>query len=335
MSGRKNDKLLMELRDELEISRTRQGKQDNADLACNTSETESTGTTPSLKDAEFEAVFGMLDRYQVAGPTDRQTKRLLDNLSTLAGSGAAKKHISATADNTIGDRTLPEEIAEPASMLPREIQQQPITIWWRLLRLFMAQVHLFTVWFWIASAAIVFCGAALVPFTSELLGSQNLFFLLAPLLTGASVLYSLRSLHTPMGGLEATFALSPAAMLIGRIGVVVVYDIGLSVIASIALSAAGATGPLLQFVAGWLVPLCFSTMLVLVLLLRFGAAVAGSLTFIMLSLQLLMREHLGPLYIISSLHDDNWLASRLVATLCTLVLGLLFWRQLRRKEAGG
>ncbi|MFD2170514.1 hypothetical protein [Tumebacillus lipolyticus] len=244
----------------------------------------------------FEGTTRGLERYRVEGPSDEQTKALLARLTPLVAEPERLR---------FADR-LPH--AEPGSA----------PLWVALIRFLAPQVRLFSKSFWIVSAVIMMIGALAMPLIGR--SGINSFVFVSTFVAGIGVFYALRSYGTPMSKLEATFPVSPVEMMLGRLGIIVLYDMILALAASVLLSLTGQTGPLFAFIIGWLAPLCFCTALAFAAIVRFGPRIGAGLSLAVWAAQLALRDLLGPFYFMSDTGYAYWGSSRIIAFAMTAML---------------
>lgn len=256
--------------------------------------------------AAFEETARVMERYQVAGPTDEQTKALLTRLAPLL---VEPKRVR------FADRLLIAEAGQAS-------------LWLKLIRSITSQVRLFSKSFWIVSAVIMIAGALLMPFAVGV--GVNSFLLVSSLVSGVSVFYALRSYGTPMAKLESTFPVAPVEVMTGRLGIIVFYDILLALAASIVLSISGLTGSLFAFIVSWLVPLCLCTLLAFVAAVRFGPWLGGGLSTAIWVVQLSLRDLLGPFYLFGGPGYAHWGTSLLLGLALTAFLSIMAYRLVRR-----
>lgn len=260
---------------------------------------------------EFNLLAEKLERYTVAAPSIEQTQALMAVLSPIITDVSRLEHTNAEFTHH---------------------QQTNTSLWKRFADLSLQQVRLFSWIFWVISAVIIGAGAIMTPlFHKELI---NPFIAVAPIVAGIGMFYALRSYRTPMGELEATFPVSKSEIMMGRLGVILVYNIGIALLASLMLNFLGLTGSLLLFIISWLVPLCFSTFLTLFAMLMFGTLPGASITLAVLGTQIIMRDVLGPFYLLSDLGYQYWEISKLIGIGVTIVMALYIFRVLLKQDKG-
>lgn len=259
----------------------------------------------------------MMERFQVAGPTDDQTRAVLARL--------AQEHRRAQEDERIHS---PERFADQLLYT----QAVPTSIRSRMLRTILSQTTLFSPWFWFVSALVIMAGAVFMPFSYG--EDFNSFILMLSLVSGASVFYALRSYGQPMAVLEATFPMHPAEVAVGRFCIILLYDIVLAFAASFGLFGVGLTGPLAPFIVSWLVPLCLCASLAFFVILRFGLRIGAILSVAVWASQLLMGEMLGPFYVMSGIGYAYWGMSRWLGAGLTVIIGVAGYYLIRDRSKG-
>ncbi|WP_088832448.1 hypothetical protein [Paenibacillus tyrfis] len=258
----------------------------------------------------FEETARGLERYRGAGPSDEQTKALLARLTPQAAEPERPR---------FADR-LPH--AEPGSA----------PLWVALIRFIAPQVRLFSKAFWIVSAVIMIFGALAMPLVGR--NGINSFVFVSSFVAGIGVFYALRSYGTPMSKLEATFPVSPVEMMMGRLGIIILYDMILALAASVLLSLTGQSGPLFAFIIGWLAPLCFCTALAFAAIVRFGPRIGAVLSLAVWMAQFALRDVLGPFYFMSDTGYAFWGSSRMIAFVIAAILFFVACRTIRNGGKG-
>lgn len=265
----------------------------------------------------FEASVLRMERYQVAGPSEVQTKALLARLTPL-----------------MVQQDTPPRFAD--QLYDAERGRYPL--YFRFIRSIIPQVQLFSWLFWIVSALLLIVGAVVMPLMDfnnfSNLDNFNSFFIVSVLLPGISVFYALRSYGTPMGGLESTFPVSQAEVIMGRLSIILLYDIVLASGVSVMLSIYGLTGPLFVFIISWLVPLCLCATLAFVGIICFGTKVGGVISIAAWGVQLFVGNRLGPFYFISDTGYEFWETSRVIASVLTVILIVIACITLRSSGKG-
>lgn len=259
-----------------------------------------------LNKIQVDAVVDQLERYTMSAPTESQTAALL-----------AKLYDSATVEGASGrfsDLWLHEE-------------REPESIWLRLSRSWLRHIRMFAWPFWVVSSLIVLAGVCIMPWLER--DAVHLFIFLASLLGGCSVLYMMRMARSPMAELEATWPVTPVQLLIGRLGVLLLYDIALALAASGVLYLFGLEWSFMPFIISWLVPLCFSTIFALAVMLRFGTWSGAMLFICVWSVQLAGQTHLRWFHLFSSPDSPYWMSSKIVAVMLTAGLTVYVLRLLR------
>ncbi|MBP1988766.1 hypothetical protein [Paenibacillus eucommiae] len=258
----------------------------------------------------FEETTLRMERYQVASPSDEQTKALLLRLTPLVAG--------------------PEPMRFSDQLLAAEPDQS--SLWVRFIRSITSQAQVFSRMFWIISAVIMAAGALGMPLMIR--DYSNGLLLVSSFVSVVSVFYAMRSYGTPMSRLEVTFPLSQVEMMMGRLIIIVLYDIVLAAAVSIPLSIAGLTGPLFIFITSWLVPLCLCTIMAFVSIVRFGIWIGGALSIAVWGVQLSLGDLLGPFYFLSDANYEFWGSSRLLALALTVILCLLAYLTMRSSRKG-
>lgn len=141
-----------------------------------------------------------------------------------------------------------------------------------------AQVRTMHWLFWLTSALMIGIGAVVEGLlASEWFSSSakpDVFLFTILLLPVASVAYSLRSMHTPMSELEATFPVTPVQLMVARIGTILLYDLLLALLFYGILVMTGTSGEFgsntTLLITDLLLPICLSAFAALAAMLRFG-----------------------------------------------------------------
>ena len=160
---------------------------------------------------------------------------------------------------------------------------------YQIMQLVGPQVRLITGAFWLSSAVVMSLGVMLLPVQMRL----TALLLASPLLAGASVAYAFRSYSHGVVEWERSCPVTPGDLVLARLLLVVLYDILLSSLVSVALYATGVGEPSAIIILAWLAPLLALAGVTLLISLRYGhlpAVVSGSLLW--LAFALLSREKL-------------------------------------------
>ncbi|HCJ10661.1 MAG TPA: hypothetical protein DHW14_05790, partial [Clostridiales bacterium] len=201
-----------------------------------------------------------LMRWRVAGPTPAETRDL---------AGFVEGFPTAGAFRAVLEREGRRRTDELSPLAPR-----PSTV----LQAASAQTGLFKTWFWLASAATVAAGVLFLAVTDT--DAVSCLAALTPLLAVFGVAYAFRAANTGAWEMEMSCPVSPVHMTLGRLVVVVTYDILLGVGASLAVWWGSPPAVLSSLIVTWLVPLFITASLTFYLCLnpRLGSSVAAGLT---------------------------------------------------------
>lgn len=266
---------------------------------------------------QIGAVFSQLDRYTVESLSGQQTQSLL----SLAAAYATKPEWSVAAPSsrrvTSHDRTGRQPAV--ATSLPVKLIQR-----------MAAQARTMHWLFWLISALMVGTGAIIEGLAaSEWFSSSakpNVFLFTILLLSVASVAYSLRSMHTPMSELEATFPVTPVQLMVARVGTILLYDLLLALLFHVILVMTGTSGEFgsstTVLITDLLLPICLSAFAALAAMLRFGTWPGTMAVLAVGVIQFSAGERLGVFQLFSEYGSAHWLASKLVGVSLVVTLGV-------------
>lgn len=279
---------------------------------------------------QLGAFFSQLDRYTVDGPSGQQKESLL---ALAAAYATQPQPVRSAAESSIG-RVARDD--RPARRQPAVAVSLPV----RLMQRMAVQARTMHWLFWLISALVVGAGAAIEGLTaSELFSSprgSDVFLFAILLLPVASVAYSLRSMHTPMGELEATFPVTPVQLLVARIGTILLYNLLLALLFYGILVMTGTSGEFgfstAVLITELLLPICLSTFASLAAMLRFGTWPGTAVVLAGGVIQFFAGERLGVLQLFSEYGSTHWLASKLVAVILAAALGVCAGMLLRRRH---
>ncbi|RUT47226.1 hypothetical protein EJP82_08620 [Paenibacillus anaericanus] len=273
------------------------------------------------------AVFSQLDRYTVEGPSGQQTQSLL----ALAAAYATQpeRTVAAPSSRRVPRHDRPERQPTAAISLPVRLMQR-----------MAAQAKTMHWLFWLISAFMVGTGAAVEGLAaSEWFSSStksDVFLFTILLLPVASVAYSLRSMHTPMSELEATFPVTPVQLMVARVGTILLYDLLLALLFYGILVMTGTSGEFgsstAVLITDLLLPICLSTLAALAAMLRFGTWPGTAVVLAVGVIQFSAGERLGVFQLFSEYGSTNWLASKLVAVNLAIALGVCTSMLLRHRH---
>lgn len=277
---------------------------------------------------QLGALFSQLDRYTVDGPSSQEKESLL----ALAAAYAAQPVRSAAESPS--RRAARDD--RPARRQPAVTMSLPV----RLMQRMAVQARTMHWLFWLISALLIGAGAAIEGLTAiELIsspGGSDVFLFTILLLPVASVAYSLRSMHTPMGELEATFPVTPVQLLVARIGTILLYDLLLALLFYGILLMTGSSGEFgssaAVLITELLLPICLSTFASLAAMLRFGTWPGTAVVLAAGVIQFFAGERLGILQLFSEYGSSHWLASKLVAVILAAALSVCTGMLLRRRH---
>ncbi|HHW10395.1 MAG TPA: hypothetical protein GXX29_10510 [Firmicutes bacterium] len=133
-----------------------------------------------------------------------------------------------------------------------------------LFAMVVPQMRLLSMSFWLATAVIMFLGGLLTsPALFERYHIAPLF-IVAPLLAALGVAFAFRSYNSRVAAWEQSCPITPMQLVIGRLSVVVAYDIILGMISSLFTAWQGLPAPLVMIICAWLLPLiAFAAILLL------------------------------------------------------------------------
>ncbi|MFF2019703.1 hypothetical protein [Paenibacillus sp. NPDC058177] len=275
----------------------------------------------------FGAVFNQLDRYTVDGPSGQQTKSLL----ALAASYATQP-----------ERTIAGPLSKRVARHDKPGRQPvvPMSLLVRLMQRMAAQARTMHWLFWIISALMVGTGAAIEWLAANEWFSSpakpDVFLFTILLLSVASVAYSLRSMHTPMSELEATFPVTPVQLMVARIGTILLYDLLLALLFYGILVMTGTSSEFgsgtAVLITDLLLPICLSTFAALAAMLRFGTWPGTAAVLAVGVIQFSAGERLGVFQLFSEYGSAHWLASKLVAVSLAVALGVCTSLLLRHRH---
>ncbi|MBP1996336.1 hypothetical protein [Paenibacillus eucommiae] len=201
-----------------------------------------------------------------------------------------------------------------------------------VLQMVGSQMALFKGAFWLASLAVVLLGMLFEVVAADQSAIRPFIFT-APLLAALSVCFAFRSFGTSMFILEMSFPVTPMILIFGRLTLVIAYNTFLGI--GISLLLTGFTAEIGGFVISWLVPLGFTCLLALVLMLYFGLFVGVFGSVAVWSIQLWMNEQLGYLYIFSGRTNVYWMESKTGGIVVIAVLVAILCYKIRKLNAAG
>ncbi|MBP1995090.1 hypothetical protein [Paenibacillus eucommiae] len=273
------------------------------------------------------AVFSQLDRYTVEGPSSQQTQSLL----ALAAAYATQPERTGVAlpSRRVARHDKLERQTAVATSLPVRLMQR-----------MAAQARTMHWLFWLISALMLGAGAAIEGLAaSEWFSSPakpDVFLFTILLLPVASVAYSLRSMHTSMGELEATFPVTPVQLMVARIGTILLYDLLLGLLFYGILVTTGTSGEFgsstAVLITELLLPICLSTFAALAAMLRFGTWPGTAAVLAVGVIQFAAGDRLGVFQLFSEYGSAHWLTSKLVAVGLAVALGVCTSMLLRHRH---
>ena len=276
---------------------------------------------------QIEAVFSQLDRYTVEGLSGHQTQSLLALAAVYATQ--PERSVAAPSSRRVASHDRPGRLPAIAMSLPVKLIQQ-----------IAAQVRTMHWLFWLISALMVGVGAVIERLAaSEWFSSSakpDVFLFTILLLSVGSVAYSLRSMHTPMSELEATFPVTPAQLMVARIGTILLYDLLLALLFYGILVMTGTSGEFgsgtAALITDLLLPICLSTFAALAAMLRFGTWPGTAVVLAVGVIQFSAGERLGVFQLFSEYGSAHWLASKLVSVNLAVALGVCTILLLRHRH---
>ncbi|WP_339172234.1 hypothetical protein NSQ55_07085 [Paenibacillus sp. FSL H7-0943] len=276
---------------------------------------------------QIGAVFSQLDRYTVDGPSGQQTESLLALAATYATQ--PEWAVAVPSSKLVARHDRPGRQATVAISLPVRLMQR-----------MAAQVRTMHWLFWLTSALMIGIGAVVEGLVaSEWFSSSakpDVFLFTILLLPVASVAYSLRSMHTPMSELEATFPVTPVQLMVARIGTILLYDLLLALLFYGILVMTGTSGEFgsntTLLITDLLLPICLSAFAALAAMLRFGTWPGTAVVLAVGVIQFSAGERLGVFQLFSEYGSEHWLASKLVAVSLAIALGVITSILLRHRH---
>ncbi len=288
-------------------------------------EEQATDDTDSVlrNEADMEELFHKLERFTVDGPSERSEKALL---------ALATSYALSSATNT-------ESTPPTVTLRQRTIRPMPRTgkVRMQLLQRMVAQAGTIHWLFWLCSAIAICVAATLQAYVQKRYTDGPDMLLIALLIVPvASVAYSLRSLRTPMGELEATFQVTPAQLMVARIGIILGYHIGLglmvySVLAAVGYSS-GTGNVIVHLITMLLLPLCLSTFSAFAAMLCFGTWPGTAVVFALGAIQFMAGDKLGVFQLFSEYGSPGWLASKLMGIGIVLTLAVAIYLLANKKR---
>lgn len=207
------------------------------------------GATPEER-ADLLPALRRLSEWQAPQPEPADTQRLLARLTPA----------------------LPAP--SPVRQAIREHRQGRVAF---LLATARAQVSLFGLSFWLVSALVTLVGVGIV--LNKVLPAQELVLRVSgPLLAYLGTIVAFRGRGARVLELELVCLPSPLQLAVARLVIVLGYDVGLSLVLSLALWAGG-SGQVLALTLSWLMPLLLVAGLALVLSLRLPVQAGASLAY--------------------------------------------------------
>lgn len=209
-----------------------------------------------------------LAAWRVPGPTPEETEALVARVLALPRPGAFRRVLERERGGAV-----------PFGGTLRAV-----------LQVTLAQAGFFRPWCWLASAVTVAGGLVFL----RLSGSSATVLLgaLVPAITALGVAYAFRAADSGAWEIELACPISPTQLALGRLVVVVAYDIALGLAASLVVW--WGTPPLLlsALILSWLVPLLLtaSFTLYLCLCLPVGGVAAGVLAASFWVIQVAVRR---------------------------------------------
>lgn len=143
---------------------------------------------------------------------------------------------------------------------------------YHVLGLVRPQIQLLGWPFWLSSTVVLSMGLLVLPSNTH--QSMIPLLVLAPLLAVLSVAYAFRSYSYGVIEWEKSCPISPTQLVLGRLSIIVFYDMLLSSLVSFSLYNRGISASLGILILAWLAPLLALAGLTLILSLRFGQVVA-------------------------------------------------------------
>lgn len=276
---------------------------------------------------QIEAVFSQLDRYTVEGLNGQQTQSLLALAAAYASQ--PERSVAVPSSRRVASHDRPGRLPAIAMSLPVKLIQQ-----------MAAQARTMHWLFWLISVLMIGIGAVIEGLAaSEWFSSStkpDVFLFTILLLPVASVAYSLRSMHTPMSELEATFPVTPVQLMVARIGTILLYDLLLALLFYGILVLTGTSSEFgsntTVLITDLLLPICLSAFAALAAMLRFGTWPGTAAVLAVGVIQFSAGERLGVFQLFSEYGSDHWLASKLVAVSLAIALGVITSILLRHRH---
>lgn len=201
-------------------------------------------------------------------------------------------------------------------------------IWYAL----KAQIHFYPIYIWAAALVILLAGSSI---TRNMPGAEADFMVaMVPWLGSGLTLYGLYQRRGVWGDLERISPVSAEVAVLGRWLAAICLDAAAAIIASAVSVAAGWEDSFAMLTLSWLIPLLLSAALALALTLRFGIATAFGASTALWAAQLVLKEELGPLYLLGRPDTVFWAASRWIGLAAASVLALWSVAMLRCQNGG-
>jgi hypothetical protein len=307
-------------------------RQPDADLAAELSPEQQSDL------GDLSGVQESLARYVVPRPSPEETGALLARLRPLVAARAAGADARAAQVHTTVRTPAPAPEPDFLEDAPLPAAQRGVRGWLDLAR---SQTSLLESSFWWASG-LVFTVGLLAGLTQAGRPYSLILAFLSPVLAAAGVAYAFRPSLRSLGEMERACPINPLELVYARLGLVLAFNLVLS-LALLTMLAATEPGLVLwRLVAAWLGPMLALAGVALYTTVRWGA-VAGAASPLTLwaalllglwqaagretpDLPNLLQERLVP--VIG--HSNAMLA----ASLAALALGLLLLRHAGRRALG-
>jgi hypothetical protein len=204
-----------------------------------------------------------------AGLVPAEVHSVIDTLSLIASAGVPVPTPAETA-SLLGK--LERELASYTTPRVR-IGQQLIAD----LAIARAQLLIFPLDFWIASAVVMLIGVGLIALGLD--PSRSLiFYLVGPLLAYVGMQGAFSSASTRVAELELATPISPRRLVLARLVVMLAYQVAVGVVLSVFLWLSEG-GALLALTSTWLMPLLLASGLTLILSARMPVYRAATIVY--------------------------------------------------------
>lgn len=202
-----------------------------------------------------------------------------------------------------------------------------------LLLLLRRQARLVRQGIWAASLIVLTLGVILTFLFPGSGVNTSLLALAAPIVAAGGIALVYGPENDPATELEGTTPVSPALILLARLVVVYSYDLGLALLASVALWLAPDHLMLSQLILSWLAPMLFLSALALALSVFLNSQSAIILAFSLWGLHIIAEWHEPGLFPdLTTFLNAWWSNQTLLLGLAALCFALALLRATRREQ---